>query len=368
MDRTEADIKNLYGTRIKGYENTVAGETERYKAAGNNYLNTGAYSSMQKNIAHETSQMNKELAELSRYTTQMDTHAKANSPAATALLQANPTAYMQQYGTAQDVKNQQSGVNPTAITPPVADPTALRADANGLAPTATPLGGAHGTQADLNAKYAQGFNQVKGSGIQSPQDGGTARQIVQSSVPQGGGATNPVLDSLFTEDKNMSNFSTMVQDYLNPKTQQKSLKEEYEALTASKGIQGMNTDLMNMKNVIEGTEDDIRTEITKSGGFATDSQVMALSNARNKTLIKNYNNLLQTKQQAEDYIKTVMGLEADDRTAAQARLDSQINLSAKLMEMQEKMQTNARTALNNVVTKVGYDGLAKMAQNDPYYT
>ena len=130
----------------------------------------------------------------------------------------------------------------------------------------------------------------------------------------------------------------------------------------------MNTELMNMKNVIEGTEDDIRTEITKAGGFGTESQVMALTNARNKTLIKNYNNLLQTKQQAEQYVSTLMGLEQADRQAASDKLDKQLNLTFQLADYQQKMQTNAQNVLNNIVNQVGYTGLAQMTQGNPYYT
>jgi hypothetical protein len=365
MDKTE-EIKKLYGDRITGYKSTIDSETARYSAAGNNYLNTSAYSNMQRNIKHEESQMQKDLAEATRYSTQMKDHAIANSPEATSLLKANPTAYMQKFGTAQDVQNQMTGVNPKGLVDPGLNVNTLKADQNGLAPTMNPQGGAHGTQADLAAKYKEGFDQMKNSGIQPPPDGGTARGMIQNTV---GGPTqgNPVLDSLFTEDKNIGNFSKMVQDYLNPQTQQKSLREEFDTLSKAKGIEKMNTDLMNMKNVIEGTEDDLRTEITKAGGFATDSQVMALAASRNKTLIKNYNNLLQTKQQAEQYVDTLMGLEEKDRAEAQNRIDKQLNLSFQLMDYQQKMQKNAQDTLNNVVNKVGYDGLHAMTNNDPYY-
>src|SRR3990167_7114168 len=75
---------------------------------------------------------------------QYQEHAVANSPEASALLKSNPTAYLQKYGSAQDIKNQASGVNPPAVAPSVLDPTTLRGNEQGLAPTATPLGGATG--------------------------------------------------------------------------------------------------------------------------------------------------------------------------------------------------------------------------------
>ena len=324
-------------------------------------------SALKKNIAYQEQSITKDVAETARYNAQMAEHAKANSPEASALLKSNPSAYMQTYGSATDKANLPQTLATAVPKPETIDPTTLRANANGLGATSSPLGGATGMQPDLNAKYQQGFQSAQGAGVQSPSDGGTGRQIVQQFTPPTT-QTNPMLDSFFQEDKNLGNFSKQVQEYLNPTTQQQTLKQEYEGLVKAKGIEAINTELLNMKNVIEGSEDDIRTEITKAGGFATDSQVMALTNARNKTLIKNYNNLLQTKQNSENYISTLMGFSQEDRQIAQQRMDSQLNLGFKLQEMQQQMKQNAQNTLNNVVSKVGYDGLQAMAKNDPYYT
>lgn len=220
-------------------------------------------------------------------------------------------------------------------------------------------------------QYQDAMKGIQATGVPAPQSGGEARGTVQNAMQQATAGTpqpNPVLDNLFQTDANMGNFSKMVQDFLNPQNQGQTLKQEYESLMKEQGIQGLNTELMNMKNVIEGAEDDIRSEITKAGGFATDSQVMALTNARNKTLIKNYNNLLQTKQQAQDYVDTLIGLSKEDKAAAAERLDSQLNLSTKLIEMEQGMQKNARDTLQNIVDTVGYQGLLQATGNSPYYT
>jgi len=74
---------------------------------------------------------------------QYQQHAVANSPQASVLLQSNPNAYMQQYGSQTDIQNQLAGLNPTA-KPLTQDPTSLRGDVNGIAQTNTGLGGAHG--------------------------------------------------------------------------------------------------------------------------------------------------------------------------------------------------------------------------------
>ncbi|MEK6830040.1 MAG: hypothetical protein AABY15_08035, partial [Nanoarchaeota archaeon] len=59
----------------------------------------------------------------------------------------------------------------------------------------------------------------------------------------------------------------------------------------------------NNKRILAGTEQDIRDEITKSGsGFATESQVQALTFARNRTLIQRNSKLADLIQSQQDAI------------------------------------------------------------------
>lgn len=134
------------------------------------------------------------------------------------------------------------------------------------------------------------------------------------------------------------------------------------------GIQAIDTDLINMKNVIDGSEDDIRNEVTKAGGFASDSQVLALTNSRNKQLIKNYNTLLETRNSKEKYLSTMIGLESQDRQAADQRFDRMMNFGMQALDYRDKMQQNAVNSYEKIIGQVGYDGLAQMVGGDPYYT
>ena len=150
--------------------------------------------------------------------------------------------------------------------------------------------------------------------------------------------------------------------------QNQSLTETYTQMTQSLGIPAMNTELINMKNIIDGTEDDIRNEVTKAGGFATESQVLALTNARNKQVVKNYNNLLQTKQMAMETLNTMVGLAGQDRAFAMETINQKLQIDQQIIEYRDKMQTNAQNTLNKIVDQVGYAGLAQMTGGDPYYT
>lgn len=150
--------------------------------------------------------------------------------------------------------------------------------------------------------------------------------------------------------------------------QRASLTDEYKKLTKQLGINEINTELMNMKNVIEGTEDDLRTEITKAGGFATESQVQALTMARNKQLVKNYNNLLETKQMAMETLNTMIGLAAQDRQFAQQAAMQKLNIEQDILNYKDRMRQNAQSQYEKLASTVGYKGLLSMTGGDPWKT
>lgn len=220
-------------------------------------------------------------------------------------------------------------------------------------------------------RFQQGLANANASGLPAPADQGKGRAGVASFVAPPPQPT--VADKLYQSEPKVDNpyfadLQKAAQDYLSPKKQRESLTQEYKKLVKTSGIDELNTELMNMKNVIDGSEDDIRNEITKAGGFATESQISALTNSRNKQLIKNYNNLLEAKNSKEEYINTLIGLSKDDRDAADRDFDTKMNLGFKMVEYQQKMQDNAKESYQKIVDKIGYAGLNTMTAGDPYYT
>src|SRR3990167_5386127 len=157
------------------------------------------------------------------------------------------------------------------------------------------------------------------------------------------------------------------QDYINPVNQRTSLKETYDQMIKDSGVEAIDMELVDMKAVVEGTEDDLRTEITKSGGFATESQIQALTNARNKQLIKNYNRLVDTRNAKEKYLQTAIELEQADRQSADQRFESMFNMGVQIQQMQQQMQTNARNQMQWLASNIGFDGLYDSTNGDPYY-
>lgn len=217
----------------------------------------------------------------------------------------------------------------------------------------------------FQSKFQQGFNQANSAlGGQLPTSGPQAAGLVSQYSPT---KTNDVMSSFVQTDPYMDGLVKSFQDYINPQNQRTSLRETYDKMLKDSGVQSIDMELVDMKRVIEGSEDDLRSEITKAGGFATESQVMALTNARNKQLIKNYNTLLDTRNAKEKYLQTSLQLEESDRQSADQRFESAFNMGTQLQQLHQQMQTNARQQMQWNADKIGFDGLYESTGGDPYY-
>lgn len=195
--------------------------------------------------------------------------------------------------------------------------------------------------------YGQGVGAAKG----------LANQI---SPPQ---PVSPLGDVMET-DSNFDSIFTEFDKWMEPVNQKQTLLQEYQAMSKSLGIQKINEKLINADKIINGTEDDIRNEVTAAGGFATDSQVQAMSNARNKSLIQNYNQLLATRDNANQQLSTMMNLSIEDRKAGQAEFDRKMDFAFKVQEFQQRAQDNAKTGLKWAIENGGGSEILK----NPYET
>lgn len=218
----------------------------------------------------------------------------------------------------------------------------------------------------LLQKYRQGFQQAQASNIPTPKTQGEGSSMVTAYT---GGPTqmpsvNPV-DMVMTQDKGYQDLLKLYSDYTNSNSQRESAVNEYLRFEKESGLEKINTDLINMGNVINGTEQDIRNEISAVGGFGTESQVQALAGARNKTLIQNYNNLLATKENAINRINTLTGLSAQDRQYAQQNFENQLQFQNQINQFRDKFVNNAKEAYNAIINQVGYGGLYDSLQSNP---
>lgn len=210
----------------------------------------------------------------------------------------------------------------------------------------------------FQSKFQQGFNEANAAGVT-----GGSSTVSEYTEPRG----NETANSFLQTDPILGQLVAQAQQYFSPQNQRASLSDTYNKLLKDSGVQAIDMELVNMKNIIEGSEDDIRNEVTKAGGFATDSQVLALTNARNKQLIKNYNTLLDTRNAKEKYLQTSLQLEQADREAADQKFNSMMNVGMQLAQYQQQMQQNARQQMQWYVGQVGFDGLYNSTKGDPYY-
>lgn len=218
---------------------------------------------------------------------------------------------------------------------------------------------------DIKSKYTAGLATAKTTG-QAPTTQGQANATIQQSLPGTQAEPPSIVGQVQDMDSSFDKIFTDYDEHFSPANQRKTLVEEYQQMSQSLGIDKLNTDILNTKRIIEGTEDDIRSEITAVGGMGTESQVLALSNARNKSLMKNYQALLDTRDSAQTQLTTLMQLSTQDRQAADAEFDRKLNFAFKVQDFKQKAVDNAKEAYNTVVSKVGYAGLLQSTNGDPY--
>lgn len=210
---------------------------------------------------------------------------------------------------------------------------------------------------NANAKYQQGLDTLNAQGVDLSTNPGQAMGVAKGAIPRTQAEPQSIVGQLMGEDANFDSIFTNFDKWMEPISQKTSLVDEYKKLSESLGIDEINEELVDAKRIIDGTEDDIRSEVTATGGFATESQVMALAAARNKSLIKNYNALLDTRDNAMQQLDTMMQLTQDDRKAAADEFDRKLGFAFKVAEFKERAQSNARSTYMTLGNQMGWDTL-----------
>lgn len=211
---------------------------------------------------------------------------------------------------------------------------------------------------DLSAQYKQAKSIMDQSGV-SPVTAGQGQAAVQAATKAIAPQTESpsILGPIQETDSMFDSLFTQYDDFFSPQTQRTSLIDEYNNLSKSLGLDAINAELIDTKRIIDGTEDDIRSEITAAGGTATESQVMAMANSRNKQLIKNYNYLLDTKNATTTQLSTLMQLSVQDRQFAEAEFDRKLNFGFQVAQFQQTAKNNARQTYLTLGKDMGWDVL-----------
>lgn len=217
---------------------------------------------------------------------------------------------------------------------------------------------------ELAQKYLDFYNTKKGT--ESPAT--NPRQDIQEGTQTQTGEADPeksFFDQYMAMNPVVKTMYDQINNALSSTATHTSLKDEYQTLVTAQGIPGLQTELMNLKNIMDGTEDDIRTEVEKAGGFATDSQVQALAGARNKVLMKQATSLQQQLQMKDDYVNQIMQFSQLDRKDVEDQLNQKLGLTEKLISIQDKITSAATSNYKEIVKNVGYQGLAAATASNP---
>jgi hypothetical protein len=221
---------------------------------------------------------------------------------------------------------------------------------------------------DLAQKYIDAYNAKKGTAV--PQNGADARGAVSSyfqdnAAPQQANPEQSFYDAYAGMNPIVKNLYDSLNQAISSTGTRQTFTEQYNNLIQQQGIPGLQTDLLNIKKIMDGTDDDIRNEITAAGGFATDSQVQALAGARNKTLLKQAQSLQDQLAMKQDYVDQIMKLTEADQAQVDKDIDRKLGLTEQIATLQTQMDNAAKENYNKIVDTVGYDGLASMVSGNP---
>lgn len=221
---------------------------------------------------------------------------------------------------------------------------------------------------ELSKRFIEAFNELKGT--QAPQTGAEARAAITSLKDSEGqkvqqDPTQQFMDIYASMNPIEANIFQQLSGLLSSTNTQQSLRDLYAQEVAAQGLPALNMELADINRIMEGTEDDIRAEITNAGGFATESQVQALTAARNKGLIKRANYLSNVIQAKNDYVDRIVSLTGADREQIDRDLTRKLGIAGTVLDLSQRMQDNARSNYQNIVDTGGWSALASMTQNDP---
>lgn len=298
----------------------------------------------------------------------VSTAPSASTSAPDATSAANPTSYTVAAGDTLQSIAQKYGTNIQALmagNPTVTNPNQIIAGSKLTLPQQKPITTSNGNLGEASKAIYDAVKQVP------DQNDTGAITAAASQATATLGAADPISAQLAPF---IAQMTAATQAILAPGPTYTSLSQEYTNLASSTGLTALNTQMMNLQNVMQGTPDDIRNEITASGGFADDSQVQAMATARNTVLIKQYNALQAQQSAAQDYVTNTMQYAQADQTEqdnqqqlALTKINDATGITQNLATLQQSMVQNAQKNYQDIIGALpnGVAGLATILAGDP---
>lgn len=219
---------------------------------------------------------------------------------------------------------------------------------------------------ELSKKYLAAYNASKGQA--TPQNAAEGRAAVTGLMQAEQQVANPIaqfMDVYGSMNPIEASIFQQLSGFLSTTNTQQSLTDFYKQEIAAQGIPELNMELADINRIMDGTEDDIRDEITAAGGFTTESQVQALTGARNKTLLKKANYLSDVINAKNDYVDNIVALTKADREQVSKDLDQKLGITKMMFDMSQSMTKSAKENYQMIVDSVGWEGLAQSLKGSP---
>lgn len=219
---------------------------------------------------------------------------------------------------------------------------------------------------NLTTLPLKGSTGTTGSGV-SEVTATEGQNAVSQYTPPAQTPPSPAVTNFLTQDPNIMGVINYFNQAMSQESQQKSLAQTFSDMEQQQGIPALDTEMLNIQNLMNGQDQAVRDEVTKAGGFATEQQVQATVDARNKLLLNRMSILQMTKQNAENYVNSYMGFTEQDRTQANNMISQGLNFGLQIADYAQKAQANATSKAQWLVGQIGLNGLKNATNGDPYY-
>lgn len=224
------------------------------------------------------------------------------------------------------------------------------------------------TQDALAKKYQDAHKNLTGIAPSNPADASSALDQHFSQNPStdtGTDAQQAYFEKLFNLNPVESTIFSQLSNLTSQTNTQTSLADTYTQLSQAQGIPALNLQLADVNKIMRGTEDDIRNEITAGGGGGTESQVAALTGARNKVLMNQAQYLTDVINSKNDYVDKVVQLTGQDRAAVSAAISQKLGILNTMETITKNAENAAKDNYKSIIDAVGWDGLAASVKDNP---
>lgn len=216
-------------------------------------------------------------------------------------------------------------------------------------------------------RFQGGYEQLKDTPVDTSLGGAMSRinQVLPSDAAQKPDTT-PMVDDFFNTDPTVQQSTQDIMDWLSPPSVRKELSKQMKSIIgAQDAILEDKLDLMNVERLMDGSEQDIRDEVTAAQGFATDSQVRALAIARNKTLLAEASFIQDQISIQEQAVANKISLLNYEKDMANTQFQ-QRSWALNYQQQNNQFMYNAyKDTVNTQIQALGWDGVWDAYSKDP---